>query len=46
MVPYYEQIRTTTNSSYYNNKKYSIKPLGMIKNKNKVIKIKKWLLLE
>ncbi|CAD8086395.1 unnamed protein product [Paramecium primaurelia] len=41
LVPYYEQIRTTTNSSYYNNKKYSIKPLGMIKNKNKVIKIKK-----
>ncbi|CAD8178567.1 unnamed protein product [Paramecium octaurelia] len=41
LVPYYEQIRTTTNSSYYNNKKNGIKTMTLVKNKSKAIKIKK-----
>ncbi|CAD8107098.1 unnamed protein product [Paramecium sonneborni] len=41
-VPYHDQIRTTTNSSsYYNNKKDCLKLIDLMKNKNKVIKIKK-----
>ncbi|CAD8197535.1 unnamed protein product [Paramecium octaurelia] len=40
-IPYFEQVRTTTNSSYYNNKKDCLKLIDLMKNKNKVIKIKK-----
>ncbi|CAK88695.1 unnamed protein product (macronuclear) [Paramecium tetraurelia] len=40
-IPYFEQVRTTTNSSYHNNKKDCLKLIDLMKNKNKVIKIKK-----
>ncbi|CAD8100596.1 unnamed protein product [Paramecium sonneborni] len=40
-LPYYDQFRTTTNSSYQYNKKDCLKLIDLLKNKNKVIKIRK-----